>query len=308
MQKDPFTGKDTCLQGDRLPSVSEWGDVLGHHRQRLRALDQLVQAAGECDIRADKDRDFVRLPEDEVSLLEMSGGAWASFGSALREFRALLPLVPLEVFGFDSSGEELFDVNTPDLFRIGGGVEALAFESPDKSIYKFFFFREGGDVGATFHFSRDEDVIRAVAVPGSYRLLLQKLLLIHEVGMPTEVVGVSPEGVLIVKQTLGEALPHGLDTSGLLPAQFIPIPSRFLRADRDHPRLFFHHEEAWLVADLHARNFVRCSDGALRVIDLVAAPWPVEKASQYPLIHDWISRVRQNPDAGVLRTAHDDEL
>ena len=95
--------------------------------------------------------------------------------------------------------------------------------------------------------------------------------------MPTEIIGVTPEGILIVKQTLGEVLPHGMNMADKLPADLIPIPSRFLRADRDHPRLLFFNDQPWLIADLHARNFARCADGALRLIDLVAAPWPQDE-------------------------------
>lgn len=308
MQADPLTGRATCLQGDRLPSAVEWSGLLGDHRKRLRALDELVEAAAECDIRADQDRDFVRLPEDDVSLLEMAGGPWARFGAALRTFRALLPFVELDVFGY-SGEEDLFDVNTSRLVRIGGGVEAIAFESADKSIYKFYYFREGGEIGATFRFSNSEEgAIDALAVPGSYRLLLLKLLLIHEIGMPTEIVGVTADGFIVVKQTLGEALPQGMNTSDLLPAQLIPIPSRFLRANRDHPRLLFFDEQPWLIADLHARNFARCTDGSLRLIDIVAAPWPMQQTSGQPVIADWLRRVRNNPAASVLPESADDEL
>lgn len=307
--QDPLTGRATVLKGENLPSAAERAALLGDHRQRLRALDHLVKAAGECDIRADQDRDFVRLPEDEVSLLELTGGAWARFGEALREFRRSLPLIGLDVFGFDPTGEAPLDVNTAQLFRIGGGVEALAFEGPDRSIYKFYFFREGGDIGATFHFSEsDEGEIKAAAAPGSYRLLLLKLLLIHEIGMPTEIIGVTPEGILLVKQMLGNVLPHGRNMAEDLPPQLIPIPSRFLRADRDHPRILFFDDEPWLVADLHARNFAHCLDGQLRVIDLVAAPWPSHLRAQRALIADWIRRARENPDVPVLPAAHDDEL
>jgi hypothetical protein len=307
--QDPLTGRKTALKGENLPSPAEREALLGDHRQRLRALDLLVEAAGECDIRADQDRDFVRLPEDEVSLLEMSGGAWARFGAALREFRRCLPLIGLDVFGFDAAGDAPLDVNTVHLFRVGGGVEALAFEGPDRSIYKFYFFREGGEIGATFHFAEsDEHEIKATAVPGSYRLLLLKLLLIHEIGMPTEIIGVTPEGILLVKQTLGNVLPHGMNMAEELPKQLIPIPSRFLRADRDHPRIIFFDDEPWLIADLHARNFAQCVDGKLRVIDLVAAPWPSQLRTQRSLITDWIKRAREKPDAPVLPTAHDDEL
>jgi hypothetical protein len=126
--------------------------------------------------------------------------------------------------------------------------------------------------------------------------------------MATEVVAVTAEGIVVAKQGLGDPLNQGDDMSASLPDGLIEIPSRFLRANRDHPRLFFHGGRAWLVADLHARNFVRCADGALRVIDLVAAPWPESASREYPLIGDWIERVRLNPEAGVLRVAADDEL
>ena len=100
----------------------------------------------------------------------------------------------------------------------------------------------------------------------------------------------------------------------MVPVGLIEIPSRFLRANRDHPRLFFLENSAggapraFLVADMHARNFVRCVDGALRVIDLVAAPWPESDTRQDSLITDWLARVRENPEASALGAAHDDEL
>jgi hypothetical protein len=127
---------------------------------------------------------------------------------------------------------------------------------------------------------------------------------------------------------LGEPLPQGDDVSALLPGGLIEVPSRFLRANRDHPRLFFLGSgasaggnecrsdpgaenggaRAWLVADLHARNFVRGADGGLHVIDLVAAPWPVAHAAHDALMHDWLERVRLDPGASVLREARDEEL
>ena len=310
--QDPLTGRPTRLCGSRLPGADDRAALLGGHRQRLWALDQLVAAAGQCGIRADQDRDFVLLPEDEVSLLESAGGNWAALGEAIRAFRALLPLMRLDVFGFAADGGDLFETNTPQLVRVGGGVEALAFASNDASIYKFFYFRESGEVGSGFRFTPGEDgALQADAVPGSYRLLLEKLLLIHEIGMPTEIVGITPEGILIVKQPLGQPLPQGDDTSRLLPPGLIEIPSRFLRANRDHPRLFFLSTDggpaqAWLVADLHARNFVRGADGALHVIDLVAAPWPEPPGG--PLIADWLARVCKNPAAGALGAVADAEL
>jgi len=307
--QDRFTGQVTCLSGSSIPGEAERLALLGRHRARLYALDHLVKAAGECGIGADQDRDFAVLPEDDVSLLELAGGAWSEFGAALRQFRSLLPFVDLDPFGFHSDGDDLFDSNTSEVVKIGAGVEALVFESRDGSVYKFFYFREGGAVGSSFRFSRGEDnAMLAAAVPATYSLLLAKLLIVHEIGMPTEVHGITREGVLVVKQSRGEALAQGADTSRLLPVQLIPIPSRFLRVDRDHPRLLFVAGEPWLVADLHARNFVRGIDGALHLIDLVAAPWPTSHPMHTALMRDWLERVRLDPGASVLTSSPDDEL
>ena len=64
----------------------------------------------------------------------------------------------------------------------------------------------------------------------------------------------------------------------------------------------------FLVADLHARNLVRDREGTLRLIDLVAAPWPENVTAREPLIAEWLARVRENPSAGALPGARDDEL
>jgi hypothetical protein len=308
-QKDPFTGRPTHLTGSRLPGAEGWTAVLDGHWQRLRALDQLVKAARECGIGTDKDLDIVRLAEDEVSLLETGGGEWAALGDAIREFRRHLPVIAFEAFGFSSDVEDPFEVDSARLRRIGGGVEALAFVDAQHSVYKFFLFREGGDVGATFAFRPGEsDLLEATAVPGSYRRLLEKLSLTHQFGIPTEITGITPEGILVAKQTFGRLLPEKTDMSGLAPDKLIPIPSRFLRADRDHPRLAFLDEVPWLVADTHDRNVVVDETGAWRIIDLVAAPLPVEWLEHLALFRDWIERARHDPHAEIFAPANDDEL
>ena len=308
-QADPFTGAPSYLSGPRLPGAGGQAAVLDRHGQRLRALDHLVEAARQCGLGTDKELDLIRLAEDEVSLLEGAGGEWAALGDAIRAFRTLLPIVPLEQFGFRSDSEDPFEANTTELTRLGGGVEALAFTDKRRSVYKFFLFREGGDVGATFAFNEgDAGLLQATAIPGSYRMLLEKLALTHAIGIPTEIVGLTPEGVLVAKQTCGRALPEKTDLSGLDPTRLIPIPSRFLRTDRDHPRLVFHGGEPWLVADTHDRNVVAAEDGTLRIIDLVAAPLPASWLARMPLFCDWIERARLDPRAEALAPVADEEL
>ncbi len=311
MQADFFTGQTTRLRGRFLPGPDERTAVQHDHERRLEALARLGAAAAQCGVGEDSDRDLVTLGEDEVALLEPTGEEWAELGEAIRAWRALVPLRLLEDFGFLAGAENPLEEPNEKLRRIGGGVEAWAFAAEsDGSVYKFYLPREGKRIGSEFEFRRgDEATLVAEAGLGDYRALLEKLWLIHALGgMATEIVAVTPEGIVVAKQALGEPLPQGDDMSAALPAGLIEIPSRFLRADRDHPRLFFLGARAWLVADLHARNFVRCADGALRVIDLVAAAWPESGAARDSLIADWLARVRADPEASALGGAHDDEL
>lgn len=308
--QDPFSGRPTRLHGGRIHGSAGQAGLLDDHERRLAALDRLRAAAAECRIATDPDRDLVVLPEDEVSLLEGAGGEWSALGAAIRAFRDTLPLLPLETFGFPAGSDDPLAEGSPRLRHIGSGVEAWAFEDGEGSIYKFFLPREAQWTGATFRFLPGDDaVLHAVASPGSYRDLLEKLDVINAIGgMPTEVAGVTPEGVLVAKQTPGTRLPERTDTSLLLPRTLVPWPSRFLRCDRDHPRLAFVRGRPWLVADPHDRNMVRDTEGAARIIDLVAAPVPAELIGCFPLLRDWIERVRHDPLAPALSEADNDEL
>ncbi|MES2693378.1 MAG: hypothetical protein V4773_07895 [Verrucomicrobiota bacterium] len=309
--QDVFTGKTTCIKGRALLGAEERDRLQDAHERRLEALGHLGAAAEECGLRTDSDRDLILLAEDEVSLLEVAGGAWAELGDAIRELRTVLPLLRLEDFGFHAEMEHPLEEPNPRLRYLHSGVEASAFISVEcGSVYKFFIPREEKLIGSVFGFRRgDEASLLAEAEQGDYRGLLEKLLLVHALGgMATEVVAVTHEGILVAKQSLGEPLTQGADTSGSLPAPLIEIPSRFMRANRDHPRLFFHGGDPWLVADLHARNFVRDGSGTLRVIDLVAAPWPSDHDAHDGLMFDWLERVRSDPTSGGLPSSHDDEL
>ncbi|MEY2878204.1 MAG: hypothetical protein RLZZ15_584 [Verrucomicrobiota bacterium] len=321
---DPFTGQTTRLRGPLLPGPDARHALQNDHERRLAALARLGAAAAQCGVGEDSDGDLVTLLEDEVALLVGSGENWDELDAAIRAWRALVPLMRLDQFGFPEGddGENPLEEPNEKLRRIGGGVEAWCFAAPADggSVYKFYLPREEKRIGSEFLFRRgEESALLADAGLGDYRALLEKLLLVHALGgMATEVIAVTPEGILVAKQALGDPLPQGDDVSALLPRALIEIPSRFLRANRDHPRLFFLERRAgrdpgadarpFLVADLHARNFVRCADGALRVIDLVAAPWPTDASGRDSLIARWLEEKRRNPAAPALGAARDDEL
>jgi hypothetical protein len=310
--QDPFTGRPTLIQGARLPAQADRRTLQHDHRRRLEALARLGAAAARVGIGTDPDDDIVLWEADEVALLAAADPLWHELHEAARAFRAQLPLVSLTDFGFPEEVGDILAECPPALRPISSGVEATAFECvADQSIYKFFMPRADGRIGGTFAFRAGEDTaLLADAADGSYRAMLEKFDLILRLdGMPIEVIGVTrAEGVLITKQTLGQRLDEGADTSHVQPAPLIPIPSRLLRAHRDHPRLFFVDGAPWLVADLHAKNLVRAADGELRAIDLLAAPFPPALSAAEPLLREWLARVAHDPSAGLLHEPHDDEL
>lgn len=311
MHTDPFTGRPTCIQGGRLPSDEERRTLQHDHRRRLEALARFGAAAARVGIGTDPDDDLVLWDADEIGLLAGADPLWHELDEAAHAFRELLPIIALEDFGFPEHVEDLLAECGPRLRPISSGVEATAFEAEDHSIYKFFMPRESGRIGGTFEFRRgDEIALLADAADGTYRAMLEKFdLIVRLDGMPTEVIGVTKnEGVLVTKQTLGERLAEGADTSGVQPAPLIPIPSRFLRAHRDHPRLYFVDGCPWLVADLHSKNLVRAVDGMLRAIDLLAAPMPAELIAKEPLLADWLARALADPTASLLQPVADEDL
>jgi len=308
--QDPFTGRSTCIQGGRLPSAEAWRALQHDHRRRLAALDRFRTAAAQVGIGTYPDDNLVLWESDEVGLFA-ADPVWGELDRAARALREMFPLVDLEDFGFPPDVEDLLGEGSPQLRPISSGVEATAFEAEDHSIYKFFLPRDDGHIGGTFEFTRgDEVALQAEATDGTYQAMLEKFDLIMRLGgMPTEVIGVTKrEGVLVTKQTLGALLSEGADTSQVQPAELIPLPSRFLRAHRDHPRLYFRDAQPWLVADLHSKNLVRAADGELRAIDLLAAPLPADLIAEEPLLADWLDRVKADPTARVLRDVDDDEL
>jgi len=308
--QDPFTSRPTCIRGRTLPDAAQCAALQDDHERRLAALARFSAAAARVGIGTDPDDDLVLWAEDELSLLQSADELWAELASAATAFRVVTPIIPLDVFGFPPDTEDLVGEGSPRLHLIGSGVEASAFMAEDGSVYKFYMPHEGGRIGGSFSFARGIDVVvEAEASAGTYRDLLEKLLLINAVeGMPTEVIGVSPEGVVIAKQTLGERISEGIDVTPLLPAQLIEIPARFLRAHRDHPRLFFMGGRAWFVADTHEKNLARDREGRVRPIDLLAAPWPHRVSAHEPLVVDWLARAELDPRAPLLRPVADEDL
>ena len=91
--QDAFTGQPSLIRGPILPDPAGRTALQHHHERRLAALARLGTAAAECGLRADSDRDLVLLAEDEVSLLEATGGVWAALGEAIRTHYGVAPQI-----------------------------------------------------------------------------------------------------------------------------------------------------------------------------------------------------------------------
>jgi len=169
--QDAFTRQPTRIRGSLLPDAAGRAAIQDDHRRRLEALARLGEAAVQCGLRADTDRDLVLLAEDEVILLEGAGPEWAALGAAIRAFRGLLAFCPLAHFGFPESEDSPLEEANPLMRHVGSGVEAWAFQaSGDGSIYKFYRPREEKRIGSEFGFVRgDETLLSARAGLGDYR-------------------------------------------------------------------------------------------------------------------------------------------
>jgi hypothetical protein len=71
--QDAFTGQPTRIRGPLPPGAEGRAALQDDHRRRLEALARLGEAAAECGLRQDSDRDLVLLKEDEVILPEGAG-------------------------------------------------------------------------------------------------------------------------------------------------------------------------------------------------------------------------------------------
>ncbi len=324
---DPFTGHPTRLHGpvrdgDRLRErlCHDLGRGLAAFTGLRRAaqagglggIEESALLAGLAEIRRKGRSPAAQIESDEGVGADASADPRTGLKKAVERFQREVRLISLADLGFDGRSPNPLEEANLWLRRIGGGVEAWAFadvSSPGGWIYKFFMPRPEGGIGATFRLERTAsgEGWAARSAPGSYADVVRKLILINALGgMATELCGITPEGVVVVKQAPGRVFAEDTPTSGMLPASLIPFPSRFLTADRDHPRLFFLGEEPWLVADTHSKNVVLDPEGVPRVIDLVAAPLS-ELERTDAMLGAWLRRVRLNPRAGVLAEAADEE-
>lgn len=308
--QDPFTSRPTCIRGRTFPNAEQRACLQGDIRRRLAALDLFCTAAARVGIGTDPDDDLVLWAEEELSLFQSADDCWAELAEAAKNFRLLTPIIPLETFGFPENCEDLIGDGSPHLTYVGGGVEASVFLGQDASVYKFYLPQDEGTIAGSFCFRRAEGrLLTAYPSLGSYRSLFQRMLVLdHLDGMPTEVMGVSPEGIVILKQVQGARLEPEQDIQRFFPSNLISVPARLLRAYRDHPRLVFVDGILWFIADLHEKNFVVGLDGAAHVVDAIVAPFPMDKIDGETVIIDWLARAEVDPAAPLLPPVSDDEL
>ncbi len=172
---------------------------------------------------------------------------------------ACFPVIPLASLGllFSPTGERLTSDNSK-LRYLDEGAEAYAFTAPEVPgvIYKFFPLNPSGGHGLVDQLSTDDDDRITAEVHDAVRLkrfepLLNKLLVIEAVGLPSEVLGIGDDGSVIVKQS------EARDGQRERAARFFDVP-REIAAMSDTARLesavAVLDGEAFLVTDLHQFN------------------------------------------------------
>lgn len=291
---DPFTGIPSLITGQRL--LREQGRAIGHaHAQRLRAG---------LPNRPDSGNASPSLAASRAGTLNVSDA-----GTPART----LPTVP---------------VLTPSQFSrlqnlplIGEGAEAKVYADRERgTVYKVLqgYAPVPGVIGASalgvwpqVYYTADGRLDYAFAPTDRPRQLVVRLAVQTLVGgTPTEIVGIGPEGHIILKQPLSPAPEIGrdenfIDNSGLSIARnragLVEIPKALL-ADPQSPRVFLAVVEGrpWLLMDLHPDNFVGDNQAQGRINDAIVGQIPASLIAKVPglaqLVKDAAARAQSLGD------------
>lgn len=165
---------------------------------------------------------------------------------------------------------------------VADGQEAFVYRNPAEPavVYKFVprvVFTDGrkGAWGIDVVFATDGTFKKALSRrPESF---FEKLWLLEHLGLPTEIVGMTAGGTLVVRQAVvveNWSRPSPANTNGVV---LHAVPGTILRAVGDaaaESRFVVVDGKVFLMADLHDENIMSDSMGSLRIIDAAVAEIP----------------------------------
>jgi len=207
----------------------------------------------------------------------------------LREYQKILPLVR------DPSGG-LVNIQTGRrLPQIGRGVEAYVYEDVEQGVvYKVYSEGTSSDRSIGMRVAIDGDGMAGLDT-GQLPDIIEKTWAINELGgTPTEIVGFTQDGEIVVKQPRGNDEAQYERAQVLAKAHLQEIPADILpRIDMRSPLYYSYIAgQDVLLGDLHGKNFIGDTIGRGRINDLATHVLTAEELNKLPKLNVWIAERR----------------
>nr|WP_156469167.1 hypothetical protein [Cephaloticoccus primus] len=261
---DPFTGERSFITGSRV-TADEAKGIARRARERLAAV-----------------------PEPDA------GGAQGVAAAQLRDGQKILPLAR------SPDGASVINTRTGQaLPQIGRGVEAYVYEDAAQGVvYKVYETGSSSDQSIGMRLAIDEGMVGLDT--GQFPDIIEKTWAINELGgTPTEIVGLTEDGEIVVKQPRGNDAARWARAQVIAKARLQEIPAEVLgRIDPRSPVYYAQIEgQDVLLGDLHARNLIGDTIGEGRINDLATHVLTEEELRTVPRLAEWIESRRGQAQA-----------
>jgi|GEM_PF-4383678 len=186
--------------------------------------------------------------------------------------------------------------------EIGHGVEAYVYEDASQGVvYKVYEIGKSDDRSIGIRLAIEEGMVGTDT--GRPRDVIEKTWAINELGgTPTEIVGFTQDGEIVVKQPRGRraqdtasAEPSPFDRAqAITKAHLQVVPSDVLpRIDMRSPLYYSHIAgQDVLLGDLHGKNFIGDTIGRGRINDLATHVLTEAELQKLPKLNAWIAERR----------------
>ena len=281
---DPRTGHRTFILGKCFDERA--GAALSAANRRT------VGAAAAClaeSQRAGTDEEARAARREEFRSLLTSG----KFGE--------LKVIDLEKLGVRADeGDHLVPIDDT-LHKLKAGAEAQPFADVSSGVvYKVFAANTQGYAGRKMavHLSPTQRP-HLDFEPSSPIEALEKLALLHEIGgLPTEIIGVTPQGDWILAQPEATPITEAEYRTARAEAVALVGGIQINESGLEDIRVVWHRGRAWIIGDLHLRNIMRDSEGKARIMDALILPLPKSLSAKYESVRQAIREAKEK--AGIV--------
>jgi hypothetical protein len=178
-----------------------------------------------------------------------------------------------------------------------GGEAAVYVDEEAGVVYKVFRTGERGSAGFTFALDKEGNLSTAKS---DIQELFDKVWVLNALGgTPTEVLGRTENGEIVIKQPLGDSneyisIPKRNEANE--DSQLVEIPDSVMGQDRD---VFLAHLDGvdFLVGDLHEKNYLLDNFDKVRMLDLVTARITPDFYKKFPKLKAFVEANRRKARA-----------